>query len=99
MVPAQIEGHWSYGSSELPRADDQSLIKQPAAVGAKVVPGGWSQKRSVYPEDLAATIYSAMGIDYSKKITNTPSGRAFEYLEPFSATTFMQPSEIETLFT
>ena len=75
------------------------LIGATDAAGAKVVQGGWSQKRSVYPEDLAATIYSAMGLDYSKKITNTPSGRAFEYLEPFSATTFMQPSEIETLFT
>jgi hypothetical protein len=69
------------------------------ATGAKVVESGWSQKRSIYPEDIAATIYSALGIDYSKKITNTPSGRAFEYLESFSGTTFMQPGEIETLFT
>jgi len=59
---------------------------------------GWSKKRSIYPEDIAATIYSAMGIDYSKKIMNTPSGRAFEYLEAFSGTTFMKPAEIDTLF-
>jgi Protein of unknown function (DUF1501) len=69
------------------------------ATGAKVVEAGWSKKRSIYPEDIAATIYSALGIDYSKKITNTPSGRAFEYLEAFSGTTFMKPAEIDTLFT
>ena len=46
-----------------------------------IVETGWSRKRSIYPEDIAATIYSALGTDYSKKLTNTPSGRAFEYLE------------------
>ena len=66
--------------------------------GAKVVDTGWKAKRSIYPEDIAATIYSALGIDYTKKITNTPSGRAFEYLEAFSGTTFMKPAEIDTLF-
>ncbi len=74
------------------------IIGATDAAGAKVVEGGWSQKRSIYPEDIAATIYSALGIDYSKKITNTPSGRAFEYLESFSGTTLIRPGEIETLF-
>ena len=43
-------------------------------------------------------MYSALGIDWSKKITNTPSGRAFEYLEPVSGTTFLNVNEIEPLF-
>jgi hypothetical protein len=74
------------------------IIGKTDATGAKVVDGGWGQKRSIYPEDIAATIYSALGIDYSKRIENTPSGRAFEYLEAFSATSFMKPGEIDTLF-
>ena len=30
-------------------------------------------------DHVASTIYSALGIDYGKKIADTPSGRAFEY--------------------
>jgi len=66
--------------------------------GGRVVDPGWNKQRSIYIEDVAATMYSALGIDYTKKITNTPSGRAFEYLELFSGTTFLGPSEIEPLF-
>jgi hypothetical protein len=66
--------------------------------GAKVIDPGWAKKRSIYTEDVAATMYSALGIDWSKKITNTPSGRAFEYLEPVSGTTFLDVAEISPLF-
>lgn len=66
--------------------------------GVKVVNPEWNKKRSIYTEDIFATIYSQLGIDWGKKITNTPSGRAFEYLEPVSATDFVDISEISTLF-
>lgn len=66
--------------------------------GAKVIQPGWSKKRSIYPEDVAATIYSALGIDWTKKITNTPSGRMFEYVEPQSGTDFLDVGEITELF-
>ena len=66
--------------------------------GGRVIDSGWSQKRSIYIEDIAATMYSALGIDWSKKITNTPSGRDFEYLEPVSGTTFLKVDEISPLF-
>jgi hypothetical protein len=66
--------------------------------GAKVVKPGWAKKRSMYPEDVAATVYSALGIDWTKEITNTPSGRAFEYIEFQSGTNFLDVSEIDALF-
>jgi hypothetical protein len=66
--------------------------------GAKVVKPGWTKQRSMYPEDVAATVYSALGIDWTKEITNTPSGRAFEYIEFQSGTNFLDVSEIDTLF-
>jgi hypothetical protein len=66
--------------------------------GVKVVKPEWNKKRSIYTEDIVATIYSQLGIDWNKKITNTPSGRAFDYLEPVSATEFVDISEISTLF-
>jgi Protein of unknown function (DUF1501) len=65
---------------------------------AKIIDPGWHAKRPVYMEDVATTIYSAMGIDYTKKIETTPSGRAFYYVEPFSQTSFMGNREIRELF-
>jgi uncharacterized protein (DUF1501 family) len=68
--------------------------------GAKVVKTEWSNKhRAIYTEDIFATVYSLLGIDWTKKIVTTPSGRAFEYLEPVSSTDFIDISQIETLFT
>ena len=66
--------------------------------GGKIVDLGWKEKRSVYTEDVVATVYSALGIDWSKKITNTPSGRDFEHLESVSGTTFLDAGEVEPLF-
>ncbi len=68
------------------------------AEGTKVVKAAWSKKRSMYPEDVAATIYSALGIDWTKEIKTTPSGRVFEYIEFQSGTNFLDVGEISELF-
>jgi hypothetical protein len=52
------------------------------STGERVVDYGWSQQRVIRMEDIAATMYSAIGIDWTKSITDTPSGRKFEYV-PF----------------
>lgn len=67
--------------------------------GGKIVNFDWHQKRPMYPEDVTATIYSALGIDWTKKLTGTPSGRDFEYVEKMSGTTFLDSTEIKELFT
>ena len=74
------------------------VIGKTDETAAKVIDPGWHGGRSVYMEDMATTIYSAMGIDYTKKIETTPSGRAFYYVEPFSQTSFMGNREIKELF-
>ncbi len=51
--------------------------------GAVQLPG-WSQNRPVANEDIAATIYSALGIDYTKTLMNDPFKRGFDYV-PFAA--------------
>ena len=66
--------------------------------GARVTDPGWGKKRSIYMEDIAATIYSTLGIDWGKEITHTPSGRVFEYVESVSGTTFLDVGDIEPLF-
>lgn len=67
-------------------------------MGLNVVDGGWSQKRSILMEDVATTIYSVMGIDWSKKIEGTPSGRAFYYIEPFASKKTVRNQEISAPF-
>jgi hypothetical protein len=48
--------------------------------GAYVEIPGWSEDRPVYAEDIAATIYSALGINYTTVRHDDPLGRGFEYV-------------------
>lgn len=41
---------------------------------------GWSRQRDIRPEDLEATIYSALGINYTSIRYDDPFGRGFEYV-------------------
>ena len=65
---------------------------------AKVVDPGWHAGRPIYPEDVLATIYSTMGVDWSKKITKTSSGRPFEYIENISPQGRLEFDEVRELF-
>ena len=68
------------------------------ALGAEITDPGWHQKRPIYIEDVAVTIYSALGIDWTKKLTTTPSGRFFEYIEDISGTDPISPGEVSEFF-
>ncbi len=65
---------------------------------AKITRLDWAMKRPIYPEDVTATIYSVLGIDWTKKISGMPSGRDFQYVEPMSSTGFIGSTEITDLF-
>jgi hypothetical protein len=66
----------------------------------KVVDIGWNYKQQVMKDHDTSTIYSALGIDYSKKIVDTPSGRAYEYQQtaPLGGPEFIPRTDIEPLF-
>ena len=66
--------------------------------GAHITDFGWSGKRPLYLEDVCATIYSALGIDWSKRITNTPSGRDFLYVDPAAGTKIVNFREMSDLW-
>jgi hypothetical protein len=53
------------------------------ATGASTADPGWSRNRPVNAEDVEATIYSALGIDWTTVRRDDPFGRGFEYV-PFS---------------
>jgi uncharacterized protein (DUF1501 family) len=50
------------------------------ATGSATVDPGWSRSRDVKPEDVEATIYSAMGIDWTTVRHDDPLGRGFYYV-------------------
>jgi Protein of unknown function (DUF1501) len=54
------------------------------SIARATVEPGWSQGRNVAAEDIAATIYSALGIDYTTKRYDDPFKRGFEYV-PFAS--------------
>ncbi len=66
--------------------------------GAKITKFDWHKNRPIYPEDVTATIYSALGIDWTKKLGGAPSGREFIYVEPMSSVGFIGSTEIKELF-
>jgi hypothetical protein len=68
MAGAQIRGKRAIGSTD--------------REARSTADPGWSRDRDIRPEDIEATIYSALGIDWTKQI-DSPLGRTFEYV-PFS---------------
>jgi hypothetical protein len=48
--------------------------------GSAMTEAGWSANREVRPEDIACTVYSAMGIDWTTVRHDDPIGRGFEYV-------------------
>lgn len=75
-----------------------AVIGQTDEMGGKIVDAGWSAGRPIYMEDIACTIYSALGIDWTKTIQNTPSGRAFHYVEPASGTRYVGFKPVQEFF-
>jgi hypothetical protein len=69
LAGARIRGGRALGSTD--------------AAGQLVVETGWSRNREIRPEDIEATIYSALGIDWTTVRRDDPLGRGFEYV-PFS---------------
>ena len=50
------------------------------AAGASTVDYGWSRQRVIKPEDIEATIYSAMDINWTNVRHDDPLGRGFYYV-------------------
>lgn len=67
--------------------------------GEKVVETGWKfAKIQPRTENIYASVYSALGIDWRKEMTNTPSKRAYRYVDVLGATEFVPDDEIADLF-
>jgi hypothetical protein len=69
-----IAGARIKGGRAIGRTDDQ---------GRNTVETGWRRDREIRAEDIEATIYSALGIDWTTVRRDDPLGRGFEYV-PFA---------------
>jgi uncharacterized protein (DUF1501 family) len=70
-------------------------------LAAKAIETGWNHKQQPWMDNAVATIYSALGIDWLKELTNTPSGRAYVYVQSApvgSGGEFIAADEIGSLF-
>lgn len=87
--PALFAGAGVKGGQVLGRTD---------AGGEKCVETGWKLKEQPRTENLVSTMYSALGIDWTKEIRNTPSGRAYVYVDPLGANEPIPTDEISTIY-
>lgn len=60
------------------------VIGSTNTTGGYTLDPGWARNRSVRNEDVASTIYTALGIDWTTIRYDDPFGRGFEYI-PFAA--------------
>jgi uncharacterized protein (DUF1501 family) len=67
--------------------------------GDRCVDTGWGKKEQPRIENVVATMYSALGIDWTKEIRNTPSGRAYPYVDPLGPSGYIPTDEIADLYT
>ncbi len=72
------------------------IIGKTTPDGSDTADFGWSRQRYVKPEDVEATIYSALGINYTTVRCDDPFLRGFEYV-PFSSENLYGP--IDELWT
>lgn len=66
--------------------------------GNRCVDTGWNHKEQPRIENVVATIYSALGIDWSKEVHGLPSGRTYAYVDPLGANGFIPTDELSAIY-
>jgi hypothetical protein len=68
------------------------------ADGSQCVDTGWHHKVQPRIENMVATIYSALGIDWTKEVHNLPSGRTYAYVDPLGANGLIPTDDITSIY-
>ena len=74
------------------------IVGRTDAAGEHVEETGWKYGMQPKTENIVASVYSALGIDWRKEVTNTPSKRVYRLIDQLGATEPCIPDEIEELF-
>ena len=87
--PALFAGTGVKGGRALGRTD---------ANAAKCLETGWNLSEQPRIENVVTTMYSALGIDWTREIRNTPSGRTYVYVDPLGPNGLIPTDEISTIY-
>ncbi len=74
--PYAVSGLFAGGGVQAGR-----IIGRTNPEGSTILDPGWSHNRFMGINDCMATIYSALGIDWTERFNGTPSGRIFELVD------------------
>lgn len=66
--------------------------------GIKCVDTGWQHAKQPRIENVIATIYSALGIDWTKEVHGLPSGRTYVYVDPLGANGHIPTDELAAIY-
>ena len=75
-----------------------TIVGRTDAAGEHALETGWKYRMQPKTENMVASVYSALGIDWLKEVTNTPSKRVYRFVDPLGATEPCIADEIEELF-
>ncbi|MFN3326005.1 MAG: DUF1501 domain-containing protein [Bryobacteraceae bacterium] len=68
------------------------------ADGYHCIDTGWNHKDQPRIENVIATIYSALGIDWAKDVHDTPSRRTYTYVDPLGANGIIPTDELAGIY-
>lgn len=74
------------------------ILGETDAEGAKCLDTGWHRNEQPRIENIVATMYSALGIDWSKKVHDTPSKRTYAYVDELGAPGWIPTDEISSIY-
>ena len=74
------------------------IVGRTDATGEHALETGWKYAMQPKTENIVASVYSALGIDWRKEVTNTPSKRVYRLVDPLGATEPCIDDEIRELF-
>ena len=74
------------------------ILGETDADGAECLDTGWHRKEQPRIENVVATMYSALGIDWSKKVHDTPSKRTYAYVDELGAPGWIPTDEISSIY-
>lgn len=101
-----VEGRDHYGETFTTLFIGGGVKKESHIIGAtnedcsKCIDTGWGNYEQPAMDNVIATVYSALGIDWTKTMENTPSGRAYNYVQtaPIGGGEFLSGDAIDAIF-
>ena len=101
-----VEGRDHYGETFTTLFLGGGVKKETQIIGAtnedcsKCIDPGWKHPEQPAMDNVIGTVYSALGIDWTKTIENTPSGRAYHYVQtaPIGGGEFISGDAIDEIF-